>query len=175
MNLAKLAIGRDPPREVNVVVEIPAGGDPVKYEMDKESGALFVDRFMHTAMVYPANYGFVPHTLAEDGDPLDVLVAGPVPVAVGAVLPARPIGVLLMTDDKGPDEKILAVPADRLHPYHAGVRSYRDLPPILTEQIAHFFAHYKDLERGRWAKVAGWAEVDVAHAKIAAAIERARK
>jgi len=143
MDVAKIPIGRKPPDDVNVIVEIPQGGEPVKYELDKESGAVFVDRFLHTAMFYPGNYGFLPHTLAEDGDPIDVLIVGPVSVVPGAVVRCRPIGGLLMEDEAGPDEKIIAVPVDALHPFYTNVRSYEDLPPILCEQIAHFFDHYK--------------------------------
>jgi inorganic pyrophosphatase len=130
MDLSKIPIGRDPPRDVNVVVEIPQGGEPVKYELDKASGAVFVDRFLHTAMFYPGNYGFVPHTLAEDGDPIDVLIVGPAPVVPGAVVRCRPIGAQMMRDEHGPDEKIIAVPVDALHPFYTGVRSTQDLPPI---------------------------------------------
>ena len=174
MDLSKVPIGQNPPWDVNVVIEIPQGGEPVKYELDKESGAMFVDRFLHTAMFYPANYGFIPHTLSEDGDPIDCMVITPTPVATGAVIHARPIGALLMEDDKGLDEKILAVPVDDLHPFHRGIISYRQLPDILTEQIAHFFTHYKDLEKGKWSKVGRWAEADEATKMITDAIERAR-
>lgn len=162
MDLDKIPVGRNSPHEVNVVIEVPLGGDPVKYEMDKASGAMFVDRFLHTAMRYPCNYGFVPHTLAADGDPVDVLVAGPVPVVPGAVVRARPIGVLHMEDESGLDEKILAVPVDELHPFYSDVASYRDLPQILVDQISHFFAHYKDLEPDKWVRVQGWGEAEEA-------------
>jgi inorganic pyrophosphatase len=174
MDLSKIAIGRNPPCDVNVVVEIPAGGQPVKYEIDKASGAMFVDRFLHTAMFYPCNYGFVPHTLAKDGDPIDVLVVGPVPVVPGAVVRSRPIGVLVMEDDKGEDEKLLAVPVDDLHPYYSSVASYRSLPQILLDQIAHFFQHYKDLEPGRWVKITRWGEAEEATQRITDAIARAK-
>jgi len=173
MDIAKIAAGRAQPYDVNVVVEIPQGGEPVKYEIDKQSGALVVDRFLHTAMFYPGNYGFVPHTLALDGDPIDVLVVGPVPVVPGAIVRCRPVGALLMEDEHGPDEKIIAVPVDELHPFYAGVRSYRDLPPNLCAQIAHFFRHYKDLESGKWVDIDRWADVDEAAALITAAIARA--
>jgi inorganic pyrophosphatase len=173
MDIAKIPTGRAPPHDINVVVEIPQGGVPVKYELDKASGAVFVDRFLHTAMFYPGNYGFVPHTLALDGDPIDVLVVGPAAVVPGAVVRCRPIGALIMEDEQGPDEKILAVPVDELHPFYTGVRSYRDLPPILCDQIAHFFTHYKDLEAGKWVKVARWADAEEAAALIAGAIARA--
>jgi inorganic pyrophosphatase len=173
MNLDRIAIGRDPPEDVNVIIEIPQGGVPVKYEIDKASGALTVDRFLHTAMFYPANYGFVPHTLSPDGDPVDVLVLTQVPVVSGAVIRSRPVGALLMEDEAGGDEKIIAVPVDALHPFYRGVRSYRELPPLLCEQIAHFFQHYKELERGKWVKVVRWADVDEAKDLLRAAIVRA--
>jgi inorganic pyrophosphatase len=173
MDIGKIPIGRAPPHDFNVVVEIPQGGVPVKYELDKASGAVFVDRFLHTAMFYPGNYGFVPHTLAQDGDPIDVLVVGPAAVVPGAVVRCRPIGALMMEDEQGPDEKIIAVPVDELHPFYTGVRSYRDLPPILCDQIAHFFSHYKDLEAGKWVNIARWADAGEAAALIAAAITRA--
>jgi inorganic pyrophosphatase len=173
MDLAKIPAGRAPPHDINVVVEIPQGGDPVKYELDKNSGAVFVDRFLHTAMFYPGNYGFVPHTLAEDGDPIDALIVGPVSVVPGAVVRCRPVGALLMEDEHGPDEKIVAVPVDELHPFYSGVGSYQDLPPILRDQIAHFFRHYKDLEPGKWVKIARWADPDETAELIMAAIARA--
>ena len=175
MNLDLIPIGDNPPHDVNVIVEIPQGGYPVKYEIDKKSGALFVDRFLHTSMIYPANYGFIPHTLSEDGDPVDCMVVGPVPVVPGVVLRSRPVGALLMEDEAGIDEKILAVPVDKLHPFYTSVASYRSLPAILIEQISHFFAHYKDLERGKWVRVNRWAEPDEACELIRAAIKRAEK
>jgi inorganic pyrophosphatase len=174
MDISKIAAGRSPPTDINVVIEIPQGGEPVKYELDKQSGALFVDRFLHTAMFYPGNYGFIPQTLSADGDPCDVLVVGQVPVVPGAVIRCRPIGALLMEDEAGSDEKIVAVPVDKLHPFYSGVASYKDLPPILTEQIAHFFQHYKDLEKGKWVKIVRWVEPAEAGALIDAAIERAQ-
>ena len=172
MILEKIPVGRNPPWDVNAIIEIPLGGAPVKYELDKDSGALFVDRFLHTAMVYPANYGFIPHTLADDGDPLDILVIGPVPVAVGAVVRSRPIGVLIMTDDKGNDDKILAVPTDDLHPYYSAVSSYRALPQIFLDQVGHFFTHYKDLKKPGSTKVEGWGDAEAAKQIIAESIER---
>jgi inorganic pyrophosphatase len=175
MDINRIAIGRNPPEEVNVVIEIPQGGPPVKYEIDKASGALMVDRFLHTAMFYPANYGFVPHTLSPDGDPVDVLVVAQVAVVPGAVIRSRPVGALLMEDESGGDEKILAVPVDNLHPFYRGVRSYLDLPPLLCEQITHFFRHYKDLEPGKWVKVMRWADAEEAKAMLMAAIDRARQ
>jgi len=173
VDITKVSPGRAPPHDINVFVEIPQGGAPVKYELDKQSGALTVDRFLHTAMFYPGNYGFIPHTLAEDGDPIDVLIIGTVAVVPGAVVRCRPVGALIMTDENGHDEKILAVPVDELHPYYTGVRSYHDLPSILCDQIAHFFSHYKDLETGKWVHVERWAEPDEAAALITAAITRA--
>jgi inorganic pyrophosphatase len=175
MDIGKIAIGAKPPQDVNVVIEIPLGGPPVKYEIDKASGALFVDRFLHTAMHYPANYGFIPHTLSGDGDPVDVIVVGHVPVVPGAVIRSRPIGALLMKDEGGEDEKILAVPVDKLHPFYSGVRDYTDLPPILIEQIAHFFKHYKDLERGKWVTIVKWVDAKGAQKMIRQGIARARR
>jgi len=148
------------------------GGDPVKYELDKESGAMFVDRFLHTAMYYPGNYGFIPRTLSGDGDPVDALVIGRVPVMPGAVIRSRPVGVLVMEDEGGDDEKIICVPVDKLHPYYDNVDSYEQLRPILRDQIAHFFAHYKDLEKGKWAKILRWGGVEDAHRMIMAGVER---
>jgi inorganic pyrophosphatase len=174
MNVAKIPPGRDPPHEVNAFVEIPQGGLPVKYELHEASGALFVDRFLHTSMIYPFNYGFIPKTLAEDGDPLDILVVTPMPVIAGAVIRSRPVGVLLMSDEKGVDEKILAVPADALNPYYSDVKRYEDLPPLMIKQIAHFFQHYKDLEPGKSASVGEWAPVEHAHERIMLAIGRAK-
>lgn len=175
MNLARIAVGKNPPEDVNVIIENPMGGDPVKYEIDKESGAMTVDRFLHTAMRYPGNYGFVPHTLSGDGDPVDVLVVSTVPVMPGAILPARPVGVLMMEDEAGMDEKIVAVPVDRLHPYHNNIRNYSDLRPILLEQIEHFFKHYKDLEKGKWVKTVRWGDAAEAQKMIVQGIERLGK
>jgi inorganic pyrophosphatase len=174
MDIGKIPIGRNPPHDINVIVEIPQGGAPVKYEIDKESGALFVDRFLHTAMFYPCNYGFVPHTKSQDGDPLDVLIAGPTTVVPGSVVRCRPVGVLLMEDEAGLDEKLIAVPVDKLHPFYTDVKSYADLPAIMCEQIAHFFTHYKDLEPGKWVKVTRWAGPDEAATIINEAIARAK-
>lgn len=175
MPLRTIPVGKNPPQDINVIIENPMGGDPVKYEMDKESGLMFVDRFLHTAMVYPGNYGFIPHTLSGDGDPVDVLVIGRVPVMPGAVLRSRPIGVLMMEDDGGQDEKIIAVPVAKLHPYHEGVNDVADLPQIMREQIAHFFSHYKDLEKGKWSKILGWGDATKAEQLIVEGIERAKK
>ncbi len=174
MDIKKIPVGKNPPYEVNVIIEIPLGGNPVKYEMDKESGAMFVDRFLHTAMYYPCNYGFIPHTLSQDGDPVDAAVLAQVPVTPGVVIASRPIGVLIMEDEGGIDEKILCVPVDKLHPYYSNVGSYRDIRPILLEQIAHFFEHYKDLERGKWVKVQRWGEAEEAQTLIREGIERAK-
>jgi inorganic pyrophosphatase len=174
MDISRISIGANPPHEVNVIIEIPQGGAPVKYEFDKASGAMFVDRFLHTAMFYPANYGFIPHTLSEDGDPVDCMVISPTPVASGVVVRTRPIGALLMEDEMGIDEKIIGVPIDKLHPYYTRVASYRDLPEILTEQIRHFFEHYKELEKGKWVKLLRWAEPTEAIDLIRAGIERAK-
>jgi inorganic pyrophosphatase len=175
MDISKIAIGRDAPWDVNVIVEVPAGGEPVKYEMDKNSGALFVDRFLHTAMSYPGNYGFIPHTLSLDGDPIDVLIVGETPLYPGTVVRVRPIGALIMEDEGGGDEKILAVPVDALHPIYQHVRDHTDLPPLITRQIAHFFEHYKDLEDGKWVRVGGWLDAEGAAGMIREAIERAKK
>ena len=175
MDVAKIPVGAAPPDDINVIVEIPQGGLPVKYELDKASGALFVDRFLHTSMQYPANYGFIPHTLSEDGDPCDVLVVSQTPVVPGAVIRCRPIGALVMKDEAGPDEKIVAVPVDRLHPFYQGVASHTDLPEILRDQIAHFFQHYKDLEKGKWVTIVEWVGPAEARAMIQAAIARARR
>ncbi|TAN51379.1 MAG: inorganic diphosphatase [Rhodospirillales bacterium] len=174
MDVKKIPIGANPPYEINVIIEIPMGGSPVKYEMDKESGAIFVDRFLHTAMYYPMNYGFIPHTLSQDGDPVDAAVLGNIPVIPGVVIRSRPIGVLLMEDEGGIDEKVLCVPVDKLHPYHSNIGSYRDLQSIMLEQIAHFFAHYKDLEKGKWVQVKRWGEPEEALDLIRQGIERAR-
>lgn len=168
MNIDAISVGLKPPYDIHVVIEIPAGGLPVKYEMDKESGALFVDRFLNTAMYYPGNYGFIPHTLADDGDPCDVIVINPTPVVPGAVIRARPIGVLLMEDEAGRDEKILAVPVDKLNPYYSDIQSYTQLPKILIEQIEHFFTRYKDLEKGKSVTVNGWGDAGEAAELIAA-------
>lgn len=175
MPLSQIPVGQNVPQDINVIIENPMGGDPVKYEMDKESGFMFVDRFLHTAMVYPGNYGFIPHTLSGDGDPVDVLVIGQVPVMPGAVMRSRPVGVLLMEDDGGTDEKIIAVPVAKLYPYHNNVSDLTDLPQILRDQIAHFFSHYKDLEKGKWSKVLGWGNAAEAEKMILEGIERAKK
>ena len=173
MDINRIAVGKAPPYDINAVIEIPAGGSPVKYELDKDSGALFVDRFLHTAMFYPANYGFIPHTLSSDGDPCDVLVVSHVPVVAGAVIRSRPIGALKMEDEAGGDEKIIAVPVDKLHPFYNDVQVYSDLPLILLQQIEHFFVHYKDLEKGKFVKSSGWVGPDEAAKMITDGIVRA--
>jgi inorganic pyrophosphatase len=173
LDLTKVPIGVDPPNEVNVVIEVPIGGEPVKYEMDKDSGALVVDRFLYTAMRYPGNYGFVPHTLSEDGDPCDVIVANTRAIIPGAIVSCRIIGVLMMEDESGGDEKLIAVPGPRLTARYDAVREHTDLPQITLSQIEHFFAHYKDLEPGKWVKIRGWGGAAVARELLAAAMRRA--
>jgi inorganic pyrophosphatase len=172
MNLDRVTTGRDVPNDINVVIEIPMNGDPVKYELDKETGALFVDRFMSTAMHYPCNYGYIPNTLSGDGDPVDVLVVTPYPLIPGVVVRCRPLGMLKMTDEAGDDEKLLAVPIDKLISIYRNVRSPRDLPENTVRQIAHFFEHYKDLEQGKWVKVAGWLEAEEAKKAILDGVKR---
>jgi len=172
MSLDKVSPGRDVPNDINVIIEIPSHSDPVKYEVDKDTGALFVDRFMSTAMFYPCNYGYIPHTLGEDGDPVDVLVVTPLPLISGSVIRCRPVGVLNMSDEAGMDAKLIAVPADKLTPLYKTCKSIDDLPPSLLAQIAHFFEHYKDLEAGKWVKVEGWAGMEEAKAEIVASVKR---
>ncbi len=172
MRLDAISIGKNPPDEVNVVIEVAIGGEPIKYEMDKEAGTLFVDRFLYTPMRYPGNYGFIPHTLSEDGDPCDVLVANTRPLIPGSYIAVRPIGVMMMEDEGGGDEKIIAVPVPKLTKRYENVHNYTDLPQITLDQIQHFFEHYKDLEPGKWVKMGGWQDVDVAKKLIVEAIER---
>jgi inorganic pyrophosphatase len=172
MRIDAISIGRNPPKEVNVIVEVPVGGEPIKYEMDKEAGTLIVDRFLYTSMRYPGNYGFIPHTLSDDGDPIDVLIANQRGIVPGAVVAVRPVGVLKMQDEAGGDEKVIAVPVPRLTRRYEKVHSYKDLPEITLQQIEHFFAHYKDLETQKWVKVTGWGDAQEAEAMILAAIER---
>ena len=171
MNLDRVKSGRDVPSEINVIIEIPAHSDPVKYEVDKETGAMFVDRFMGTAMHYPCNYGYIPHTLSADGDPADVLVVTPVPLISGSVIRCRPVGLLGMTDESGDDAKILAVPIDTLCRQFRGVQGPEDMPPGLLDQIAHFFEHYKDLDEGKWVRVQGWRGADAAKQEILNSVE----
>jgi len=172
MRIDAISVGKNPPDDVNVIVEVPVGGQPIKYEMDKEAGALVVDRFLYTPMTYPGNYGFVPHTLSEDGDPIDVLIANTRPLVPGCVINVRPIGVLVMEDDGGKDEKIIAVPVPKLTRRYDKVENYTDLPEITLKQIEHFFSHYKDLEPGKWVKIAGWQDVAVAKKMILEAVDR---
>jgi inorganic pyrophosphatase len=174
MRIDAVSIGRDPPNEVNVIVEVPVGGEPIKYEMDKEAGTLVVDRFIYTSMRYPGNYGFIPHTLSEDGDPCDVLIANQRGIVPGAIIAVRPVGVLLMSDEAGVDEKIIAVPVQRLTRRYDKILNHTDLPEISLKQIEHFFSHYKDLESGKWVKLDGWGDAEVARTRIMEAIERAR-
>ena len=172
MNLDRVSTGNNVPDEINVIIEIPSHSDPVKYEVDKETGAMFVDRFMNTAMHYPCNYGYIPHTLSEDGDAVDVLVITPIPLISGSVIQCRVIGMLSMTDEAGPDAKLLAVPITKLCKLYEGMESPADVPELLLAQIKHFFEHYKDLEEGKWVKVEGWLEAKEAKAEITTAIER---
>ncbi len=173
MDVTKIPVGVNPPEDINVIIEIPMGGTPVKYEVEKNSGAMFVDRFLHTAMQYPSNYGFVPHTIAADGDALDVMVLSQSPVIPGAVIRSRPVGVLLMEDEAGGDEKIIAVPVADLHPYYDNINNIDDVRPILREQIAHFFEHYKDLEPGKWVKIKGWGDADEARRMVELSVKNA--
>ena len=172
MRISAISPGANPPKEINVIVEVPVGGEPIKYEMDKEAGTLVVDRFLYTSMRYPGNYGFIPHTLSGDGDPVDVLIANQRGIVPGAVVACRPVGVLKMQDEMGGDEKIIAVPVPRLTRRYENVHNYLDLPDITIMQIQHFFEHYKDLENGKWVKVLGWAGVEVAHTEILEGIKR---
>jgi inorganic pyrophosphatase len=174
MRLEALSIGVNPPDDVNVVIEVPIGGEPIKYEMDKASGALVVDRFLYTAMRYPGNYGFIPHTLSGDGDPCDVIVANTRAIAPGAVMSCRIVGVLVMEDEAGGDEKLIAVPSHKLTKRYDTVKNYTDLPEITREQIEHFFSHYKDLEPGKWVKIVRWGDVNDARQMVLEGIERAK-
>lgn len=174
MRLDAISIGKNPPDEVNVVIEVAIGGEPIKYEMDKASGTLFVDRFLYTPMRYPGNYGFVPHTLSADGDPIDVLVCNTRAIVPGAVMNCRPVGVLVMEDDAGGDEKVIAVPSLKLTRRYERIRTYTDLPDITLQQIQHFFEHYKDLEPTKWVKIDHWGDADEAKRLITDAIARAR-
>ncbi len=174
MNLDRVDAGRQPPEEFNVIIEIPMNADPIKYEVDKETGALFVDRFMMTAMHYPCNYGYIPRTIADDGDPLDVLVITPFPVTTGAVVPCRPLGVLKMDDEAGGDAKLLAVPIDRIVPSYRRWQTAADIAPERLAMIQHFFEHYKDLESGKWVRVVGWGAPEEAAREIVEGLERFR-
>jgi len=175
MRIDAISIGKNPPHDINVIVEVPVGGQPIKYEMDKEAGTLVVDRFLYTPMTYPGNYGFVPHTLSDDGDPIDVLVCNTRQLIPGCVINVRPIGVLVMEDNAGKDEKILAVPSPHLTRRYENVHEFTHLPEITLKQIEHFFEHYKDLEPGKWVKIGGWRDAAAAREMIVEAIERANK
>ncbi len=172
MGLDLVNTGRDVPNDVNVVIEIPMNSEPVKYEVDKESGAIFVDRVLTTPMRYPCNYGYVPHTLSGDGDPADVLVVMPLPVVPGAVIRVRPVGMLKMTDEAGEDTKIVAVPVSKVFPAYDSITSVNELPDLTRDRIAHFFEHYKDLEKGKWVKIEGWADADAAKREILESVKR---
>ncbi len=174
MRIDAVPIGNNPPEDVNVIIEVPVGGEPIKYEMDKAAGAMYVDRFLYTPMRYPGNYGFIPHTLSDDGDPIDVLVPNQRPVVPGAIMRCRPIGVLLMEDEGGGDEKVIAVPQHKLTRRYDKILSIEDLPKITLEQIEHFFEHYKDLETDKWVKVVRWGGKEEAMEMISNAIERAK-
>jgi len=169
MNLDRVGPGKNLPDDINVIIEIPANADPVKYEVDKETGALFVDRFMTAAMFYPANYGYVPNTLSDDGDPVDVLVVTPYPLISGCVVECRPVGMLKMSDESGEDAKVVAVPDNAMYEH---VKDVNDLPSHLLAQLEHFFERYKDLEKGKWVKIDGWAGIEEAKAEIVASVER---
>jgi len=175
MRLDAIAVGQNPPEDINVVIEVPLGDEPIKYEMDKEAGTMVVDRFLYTAMRYPGNYGFVPHTLSDDGDPVDILVANRRALIPGCIINCRPIGVLMMEDEAGMDEKIVAVPVHKLTRMYDNVHSYTDLPEMQIKQIAHFFERYKDLEEGKWVKVVRWGDADEAKALISAGVEAGKK
>ena len=174
MRIDKIAIGRNAPHDVNVIVEVPVGGEPIKYELDKDAGTLVVDRFLYTAMRYPGNYGFIPHTLSGDGDPVDVLIANSRAIAPGAVISVRPVGVLLMEDNAGMDEKIVAVPSQHISQRFDTIANVNDLPEITVRQIEHFFAHYKDLEPGKWVKIVRWGDAEEARRMIVEGIERSK-
>jgi inorganic pyrophosphatase len=175
MSFEKVSPGKSIPEKFNVIIEIPMNADPIKYEVDKESGAMFVDRFMGTAMHYPCNYGYIPRTIADDGDPVDVLVITPFPLTLGVVVSCRAIGVLQMDDEAGGDAKLLAVPEDKILPIYSHWQKPEDLNALLLNQIQHFFEHYKDLEKGKWVKVKGWEGKDAAHKEILDGIERYNK
>ena len=175
MRIDAVPIGKNPPEDINVIIEVSVGGEPIKYEMDKEAGAMYVDRFLYTPMRYPGNYGFVPHTLCGDGDPIDVIVVNQRPIVPGAIMSCRPIGVLLMEDESGQDEKILAVPSHKLSKRYDNIHDVTDLPEITVAQVKHFFEHYKDLEPGKWVKITGVEGAEAAKRLIMESISRARK
>lgn len=174
MRIEQIPIGDNPPHDLNVIIEVPLGGEPVKYELDKDSGTLFVDRILYTAMRYPGNYGFVPHTLSGDGDPIDVLIANQRPLLSGAVINCRPVGVLFMKDEAGEDEKIIAVPSEKVSAMFNHISNFRDLPEIQRRQFAHFFGHYKDLEDGKWVEIVRWGDAAEAREVILKSIENAK-
>lgn len=171
MGYEQVSAGKDVPNDINVIIEISAQGDPIKFEVDKDSGAVFVDRFMGTSMRYPLNYGYVPHTIAGDGDPVDVLVVTPFPLQPGVVIPCRPLGILKMEDEAGGDSKLVAVPTEKICAMYKGIQKLEDLPELLIHQIKHFFEHYKDLEPGKWVKVVGWDGIDAAKAEVVTGLE----
>lgn len=173
MRIDAISIGNNPPEDINVIIEVPVGGQPIKYEMDKDAGTLIVDRFLYTPMTYPGNYGFVPHTLSDDGDPIDVLVCNTRPLIPGCVINVRPVGVLIMEDNAGQDEKILAVPSNHLTKRYENITNFSDLPEITIQQVEHFFEHYKDLEPGKWVKIGEWGDASEAQRLIMEAIARA--
>ena len=175
MDVTKIAAGRAVPADINVVIEIPANADPVKYELDKDSGAILVDRFVATPMFYPANYGFIPNTLGDDGDPVDVMVVTPYPVVPGSVIRARPVGVLKMEDDGGMDDKLIAVPVEKVDPFQAGIQDLTDIPQKTRDRIKYFFEHYKDLEEGKWVKVIGWGDKAEAETILKASLDAMKK
>ena len=174
MRIDAVSIGKNPPHEVNVIIEVPIGGEPIKYELDKAAGTLVVDRFLYTSMRYPGNYGFIPHTLSDDGDPVDVLVANTRAIVPGAIIAVRPVGVLIMEDEAGQDEKIIAVPTSKLTKRYDGVKTVADMPKITLDQIEHFFEHYKDLEPGKWVKIVRWGDADEALVMVEKAIEKGK-
>ncbi len=174
MNLEAVSIGKNPPHDVNVIIEVPIGGEPIKYEMDKDSGALMVDRFLYTAMRYPGNYGFIPHTLSDDGDPCDVIIANTRAIVPGAIMSCRIVGVMMMEDEAGGDEKLIAVPSAKLTKRYENIQNYTDLPSITLKQIEHFFEHYKDLEPGKWVKISRWGDAAEAQQLVIQGIERAK-
>ena len=175
MDFTQVPAGKDVPEDIYVAIEIPANADPIKYEIDKDSNAIFVDRFMATPMFYPANYGYIPNTLSEDGDPLDVLVVTPYPVVPGSVIRCRPVGVLKMEDDGGMDDKLIAVPVEKVDPFQAHIQDLEDIAPKTRERIKHFFEHYKDLEAGKWVKVIGWGDKAEAETILKASLDAMKK
>lgn len=174
MNIDLIPVGKDAPKDVNVIIEISMGGHPIKHEVDKVSGALFVDRITTASMRLPANYGFIPHTLSGDGDPVDVLVVCPYPLEPMSVIRCRPIGYMMTEDESGTDEKVICVPHEKVYPHYAHIKSYKDLPEQLINEIQHYYEHYKDLEKGKWVKVSGWHDTAEAEKAILDAVEFAK-